>query len=95
MTVENLIVMTQEVLHQVRVMSGHVDDEINPTTVPIGGLAGFDSLNGVEVTMLLGAKLKCEISGDINLFVSEDGQQALTVSQIAVRIKNLLPQAQE
>lgn len=95
MKLEDLIVIIKEVLEQAREMSGHVDDQIVPTTVPIGDLVGFDSLNAVEVTVLVQAKLECEIPGDINLFVSEDGLHALTIRQIAERIRDLLPQDQE
>jgi len=90
MSVEELVVMLLEILREVQEMSGRPAEELAEGDTPIGGLAGFDSLNGIEVTTMLAARLKCEISGEVNLFISADGCRALTVREVAQRVKKLL-----
>jgi hypothetical protein len=91
MSVEELTAILIDSLKQVQEMCGRPTQELTELDQPIGGLAGFDSLNGIEVTMLVATRLKCDIPGDVNLFVSEDGRRALTVKEIAGRMKKLLP----
>ena len=52
---------------------------------PIGGCAGFESLNACEVAVRLEPLLDCEIKG--NPFA--DGYKALTVAAIAKRLYEL------
>ena len=67
---------------QVQEASGRAAGGIGPSTKPIGGAPGFDSLNGVEVTVALSQSLGYELPDD-NLFVSQDGKRALSISEIA------------
>ena len=67
---------------QVQKASGRAAGGIGPSTKPIGGAPGFDSLNGVEVTVALSQSLGYELPDD-NLFVSQDGKRALSISEIA------------
>ena len=67
---------------QVQESSGRAAGGIGSSTKPIGGAPGFDSLNGVEVTVTLSQSLGYEIPND-NLFVSQDGRRALSISEIA------------
>ena len=67
---------------QVQEASGRAAGGIGAGTRPIGDAAGFDSLNGVEVTVTLSQSLGHELPDD-NLFVSEDGRRALTIAEIA------------
>ncbi len=67
---------------QVQEASGRAVGGIGADTRPIGDAAGFDSLNGVEVTVTLSQSLGHELPDD-NLFVSEDGRRALTIAEIA------------
>ena len=69
---------------QIQNISGRkVPSVINERTVPIGGLPGFDSLNGLELTMMLPDEIKW---GGKNLCVSDDGRRALTIREIVVRL---------
>lgn len=70
---------------QVQEASGRTAVGIGPSTRPIGGAPGFDSLNGVEVTVSLSQSLGYELPDD-NLFVSQDGKRALSISEIADNI---------
>ena len=67
---------------QVQEASGRSAEGIGASTKPIGGAPGFDSLNGIEVTVALSQSLCHELPND-NLFVSEDGKRALSISEIA------------
>ena len=77
-------VMQQVILAVVQVQeaSGRAVGGIGAGARPIGDAAGFDSLNGVEVTVTLSQSLGHELPDD-NLFVSEDGRRALTIAEIA------------
>ena len=77
--------VTQQVIQavaQVQEASGRSAEGIGASTKPIGGASGFDSLNGIEVTVALSQSLGNELPND-NLFVSEDGKRALSISEIA------------
>ena len=77
--------VTQQVVQavvQAQEASGRAAGGIGPSTKPIGGVPGFDSLNGVEVTVSLSKSLGYELPDD-NLFVSQDGKRALSISEIA------------
>ena len=75
-------------------ISGNAPAEVDETTVPIKTLIGFDSLRGVETTLLLSEFLKIELKpkkGEaLNLFVSADGHRALSLIETADRILALV-----
>jgi hypothetical protein len=79
-----------EVLRESQTLSGRAWTDLEPTAKPIGDLDGFDSLAGVEATVMLEEKLGCRDLEADSVFVSENGKRALTVKQIAERIANLL-----
>jgi acyl carrier protein len=70
-------------LTQIQEMSGREVPEINTNTVPIKDLPGFDSLIGLEFTVMLPLEIQ---SKDLNLCVSDDGTRALSVNEIIDRI---------
>src|ERR1017187_6597355 len=92
LTVSEMETQLREVLAIVQELSGHESQEITGTTKPIGDLAGFDSLTGVESTTMLAERLGCTLGlkrGTVNVFVSPDGCRALTVAEIAKRLPTL------
>jgi hypothetical protein len=81
-----------ETIREVQEMSGHAPMSIDAQTCPIGDLESFDSLRSVETTVLLSMKLKREFKspkGEINIFVSKNGRQALTISEVVDRLVEL------
>jgi len=60
---------------------------INEDTVPIGGLAGFDSLNGLEFTIMINEIIP--IDKKVRLCVSDDGKKPLSVKQIVDRLMDI------
>ena len=67
---------------QVQEASGRATGGIGAGTKPIGDAPGFDSLSGIEVTVALSHSLGLELPDD-NLFVSLNGQRALSIAEVA------------
>lgn len=61
--------------------------EINEDTVPIGGLAGFDSLNGLEFTTMIAEVIP--LDKKVRLCVSVDGKKPLSVKQIVSQLMDI------
>lgn len=78
-----------QILGNVQSSSGKPAVPITGSTKPIGGLEGFDSLNGVEVTAIVSHEFGIEIS-ETNLLVNSEGDRALSVSEVADRVSSLL-----
>ena len=74
--------VVQTVAH-VQETSGRSSADIGASTRPVGGLEGFDSLSGVEATVMLSESLGVELPEDYNPFISTDGKRALSVGEIA------------
>lgn len=80
-------------VEKVQEISGREIGTIDPDTKPIGDTTGFDSLNGMEVTVALTESLDHEFPND-NIFVSKDGRKALTISEVVdnlcktIRVEN-------
>ena len=68
---------------QVQEVSGRPTAGIGPSTRPVGGVDGFDSLSGVEATVMLSDSLGVDLPDDYNPFISNDGKRALSVGEIA------------
>ena len=77
-----------EVLQEYQKMSGRICGPIDESTFPITGLLGFDSLNGIEVTMEISHRLGIEIP-DQNICVDKSGKRPLRVREIVSRICEL------
>jgi hypothetical protein len=83
---QELVRMVVELLHKIQEISGReIPSHMTERTIPIGGLPGFDSLNGIELTVMLPESVRW--SGR-NLCVSEDGRKALSIGEIADRLLN-------
>jgi len=81
-----------ETVAEVQELSGCAPVKIDAKTCPISDLDGFDSLRGVETTVLLAIKLKCEFKarkGEVNVFVSKDGRRALSLEETVNRLAEL------
>ncbi len=83
---QELVQMVMKLLHEIQEISGReTPSRMTERTIPIGGLSGFDSLNGIELTAMLPETVRW--SGK-NLCVSEDGRKALCVGEMADRLLN-------
>lgn len=73
-----------ETVTEVQVVSGRSADGVDASTALNGGVEGFDSLNALEVLVMVGAKLSNELP-DRMLAPKQDGAP-LTLSDLAGRI---------
>ena len=71
--------MVVAVLKEVQEISGEEYVDIGLQDKPLGTLGGFDSLKGIEVTVMVEGRLECEIERD-SLFVWKD--RATTLGEI-------------
>lgn len=71
--------LIQGTLVQIQEMSGREVLEITPKTIPIGGLPGFDSLRGLEFSIMIPPELRWN---DQNVCVSRDGRKALSIKEM-------------
>jgi len=72
------------VLQETQTLSGRVWQSVDLNTRPIGQLEGFDSLCGLEATLMLETRLGC--SFEESLFVAADGKRPLALREIAAVI---------
>jgi len=93
MTRNEVIAIVIEKIEKIQKISDRERVPVTNNTVPIGGLPEFDSMNGVEFASMIDEVLSI---GDVgNLCASKDGTQALTVSEIADRILEIVSKQQE
>jgi len=81
---KKVIEVVIEKLTEIQTISDREKAAISEDTVPIGDLAEFDSMNGVEFASMIDEVFNI---GDVgNLCASKDGKKAITVGEIADRI---------
>ena len=74
--------VVQTVAH-VQETSGRPSAGIGVSTRPVRDVEGFDSLCGVEATVMLSESLGVDLPEDCNPFISKDGKRALSIGEIA------------
>lgn len=74
---------------EIQEMSGRECLGISAITKPIGDVPGFDSLNALEATVEVAARLTMDIPNEANIFITEDGDRALSVREIAGRLMEI------
>jgi acyl carrier protein len=84
-TIEQATAAIIEIVVEVHELNTGETPTIGVGLRPIGDLPGFDSLNGVEVSMKLESRLGIEMPVDI--FVRED--RSLTIAEAARRVVDL------
>lgn len=72
-----------EAITQVQEASGRPSSDIGVSMRPVQDVEGFDSLCGVEATVVLSDSLGIDLPEDCNPFISKDGRRALSVEEIA------------
>lgn len=80
---QEIVTKVIQTVAQVQEMSGRSSAGIDADTRPVGSVDGFDSLSGVEATVMLSDSLRLHLPEDYNPFISKDGKRALTVGEIA------------
>jgi hypothetical protein len=88
---EDVVGRLIEALREVQKTTGHADgDAINPNTVPLKDLEGFDSLLEPAVLAMLEKLLGISIPKKPRVFVSLDGKQLLSIEGIADAILRII-----
>ena len=82
---EKVLKLVVREVEKVQETSGREKGEIGIHTRPIGDTTGFDSLNGIEVTVAISECLDHEFT-DNNLFVTRDGQGALSIDEVTENV---------
>ena len=80
---QELVTEVVRTVTHVQEVSGRSSAGIGTSTRPVGGLEGFDSLSGVEATVMLSESLGVDLPDEYNPFISSDGNRALSVGEIA------------
>jgi hypothetical protein len=84
--IEKTVIM---VLKELQAGTGDTSVEITSQTIPLQDLDFFDSLLGIETTILLDEKLGIKWNED-SVFTEVESTNQLSVAQIAVRLMQAL-----
>ena len=79
-----IVHQVMETIFQVQQASGRSSHGLSPSTRPFKDVEGFDSLSGVEATVLLSEALGRDLPDSV--FVPEQGSRALSVNEVADRV---------
>ena len=80
---QDIVTKVVQTVTHVQEMSGRSSAGIGASTRPARDVEGFDSLCGVEATVMLSESLGVDLPEDYNPFISKDGKRALSVGEIA------------
>ena len=81
---DDIVRQVIEAIAQVQQASGRSVEEIGPDTRPFEDVEGFDSLSGVEATVLLSETLGRDLPDSV--FTPEQGNRELSVNEVADRV---------
>ena len=79
-----------DAVRQVQGASGRPVGDVGLGTWPIRDLPGFDSLSGVEATVILSESLGYDIPDDHDPFISNDGRRALSIGEITDNLCDIM-----
>ena len=81
---DDIVRQVIEVVTHVQETSGRSVGEIGPDTRPLKDLQDFDSLCGVEATVLLSDTVGRDLPDSV--FVPQEGSRVLSINEIADRV---------
>ena len=81
---DTVVQQIMEAIVQVQQASGRSCQGLGPSTRPFKDIEGFDSLSGVEATVLLSEALGWDLADSV--FVPEQGTRSLSVNEVADRV---------
>lgn len=87
MSRQEIVKLVTETVMEIQEKSGRPVPTMTGETRPLLDLAGFDSLNGLELTHMLAAALGFE--PPMTLCKSDDGRRALSITGIADKVHTL------
>lgn len=80
---QQIVAKVVQTVTQIQEVSGRSSAGIGASTRPVQDVEGFDSLCAVEATILLSESLGVALPDDYNPFISDDGERALSVGEMA------------
>ena len=80
---QKIVTTVAQTVAQVQAASGRASGGIDASTRPLRDVEGFDSLSGLEATVMLSEFLGVDLPENYNPFISKDGNRALSVSEIS------------
>lgn len=80
---------------QIQRDSGRQCPRITKKTIPIGGVPGFDSFNGLEAMLEIGKHLGADLPDDARCFTNALGQEGPRIEEIARRVRNHLEKCED
>ena len=89
---DDIVRQVIQAVTQVQEISGRSIGEINPDTRPFKDLQGFDSLCGVEATVLLSEAVGLDLPDSV--FAPEEGSRVLSVNEIADKVLDCISAVQ-
>ena len=81
---DTIVHQVMEAIGRVQEASGRSSQGFGPSTRPFKDVEGFDSLSGVEATVLLSEALGRDLPDSV--FVPEQGSRALSVNEVADKV---------
>ena len=87
---QEIVTKVVQTVAQVQEMSGRSSAGLGASTSPVRDMEGFDSLSGVEATVMLSESLGVDLPEDYNPFISKDGKRALSVGEIADNLRTYI-----
>ena len=84
MSKDDIVRQVIEAVVQVQQASGRSAEGIEPDTRPFKDVEGFDSLSGIEATVLLSETLGRDLPDSV--FTPEQGDHVLSVNEVADRV---------
>ena len=89
---DDIVGQVIEAITQVQKRSGRSIGEINPDTRPFKNLQGFDSLCGVEATVLLSEAVGRDLPDSV--LAPGEGSRVLSVNEIADKVVDCISAVQ-
>ena len=80
---QEIVTKVVQAVARVQEASGRSSGGIDVSSRPVQDVEGFDSLCGLEATVMLSESLGVHLPEDHNPFVSRNGNRALSVNEIA------------
>ena len=91
MTIIEIKKIIADTVQSLQTLSGRPCGGVTDDTMPIGELAGFDSLSGIEATVMIEAALGKTFKTENVLVAEMSGRKSsLTIAQAAEQVQKLL-----
>jgi hypothetical protein len=81
MELQTIVSALMGVVQEIQRAVGDGESDVSGSTCPVADIPSFDSIICVQAISMLAETLGVEIADNVNIFVSDDGKQFLTIDQ--------------